>query len=143
MKIRLNDDVIDVELSAADVAEIRPGVFSVLLNGQSFTIHESRSAAVACNGIEWTRAVSDPRDRRANGGSAESLSRDIKAAMPGKVVRILAEAGQSIEAGQGLLILEAMKMQNEVRAPRSGVVALIKVKGGDTVISGQLLATLE
>lgn len=143
MKLRLNDELVDIDLSTADVAEIRPGVFSVLVDGKSYTIHETGMGLIACNGVEWTRVVSDPRDRRANGGSAESGAREIKAAMPGKVVRVLAEPGQSMEAGQGLLILEAMKMQNEVRCPRSGVISAIRVNGGDTVISGQLLVTLE
>ena len=127
-----------------DIVEIRPGVYSVLVNGQSFVIHESVSSEwVAVNSMEWLREVADPRSRakaRAAGGSA---AREVKAAMPGKVVRILVQAGEAVEAGQGLLILEAMKMQNELRSPRAGVVAAIRVREGNTVTSGQVLVTLE
>ena len=63
--------------------------------------------------------------------------------MPGKVIKILVEPEQTVEAGEGLLILEAMKMQNEVRAPGAGRVAAVRVAVGDTVASGQVLVTLE
>jgi biotin carboxyl carrier protein len=63
--------------------------------------------------------------------------------MPGKVVRLLTAPGAAVEAGQGLLILEAMKMQNELRSPRAGVVAALRVAEGDTVSTGQVLVTLE
>lgn len=127
-----------------DVIQIRPGVYSVLLDGRSYTIHEAASSDwIALNAIEWERVVVDPRRRASGGPSAASAVRDIKAAMPGKVVRLLAAPGDTVEAGQGLLILEAMKMQNELRSPRPGVVASIRVAEGDTVSSGQVLVTLE
>ncbi|MBZ2180042.1 MAG: acetyl-CoA carboxylase biotin carboxyl carrier protein subunit [Acidobacteriota bacterium] len=126
-----------------DIVKIRPGVYSVLLNGRSYTIHESSSSAwIALNAVEWERLVADPR-RRAGGATASSAVRDVKAAMPGKVVRLLASPGDNVEAGQGLLILEAMKMQNELRSPRPGVVASVRIAEGDTVSSGQVLVTLE
>ena len=81
--------------------------------------------------------------RCAGGATASSAVRDVKAAMPGKVVRLLASPGDNVEAGQGLLILEAMKMQNELRSPRPGVVASVRIAEGDTVSSGQVLVTLE
>ena len=128
----------------ADIVEIRPGVYSVLVNGQSFVIHEGVSSDwVAVNSIEWLRAVADPRARAKGGAGAASAAREVKAAMPGKVVRILVQAGEAVEAGQGLLILEAMKMQNELRSPRAGVVAGVRVEEGNTVTSGQVLVTLE
>jgi len=127
-----------------DIVEIRPGVYSVLLNGQSFVIHESRGSEwVAVNSIEWRRVVADPRARTQTGAAAASAAREVKAAMPGKVVRVLAQPGEAVEAGQGLLILEAMKMQNELRSPRAGVVAAVRVQEGSTVTSGQVLVTLE
>ncbi|MFN9083987.1 MAG: acetyl-CoA carboxylase biotin carboxyl carrier protein subunit [Acidobacteriota bacterium] len=55
----------------------------------------------------------------------------------------MASPGDNVEAGQGLLILEAMKMQNELRSPRPGVVASVRIAEGDTVSSGQVLVTLE
>ena len=127
-----------------DIIKIRPGVFSVLLNGRSYTIHESASSDwISLNAIEWERVVPDPRRRAAGSAAAASAARDIKAAMPGKVVRLLTAPGAAVEAGQGLLILEAMKMQNELRSPRAGVVAALRVAEGDTVSTGQVLVTLE
>lgn len=127
-----------------DLVQIRPGVYSVLLNGRSYTIHEAASSDwIALNAVEWERVVIDPRRRASGSSAAASAVRDVKAAMPGKVVRLLAAPGDTVEAGQGLLILEAMKMQNELRSPRAGVVAALRAAEGDTVSSGQVLVTLE
>ena len=63
--------------------------------------------------------------------------------MPGKVVALLAAEGDAVEAGQGLLVVEAMKMENEITAPRAGRVTAIKVKQGEPVESGAPLLILE
>ena len=63
--------------------------------------------------------------------------------MPGKVVRILVEAGATVEQGDGILVVEAMKMQNELRSPKSGVVKELRAKEGATVGAGDILATIE
>jgi biotin carboxyl carrier protein len=62
--------------------------------------------------------------------------------MPGKVVRVLVAAGDVVEAGQGLLVVEAMKMQNEIKAPRSGQVISLTAREGATVAAGEPLATI-
>jgi biotin carboxyl carrier protein len=67
----------------------------------------------------------------------------VRAVMPGKVVALLATVGQEVESGQGLLIVEAMKMENEITAPRAGRVTAIHVKQGEPVESGATLLTLE
>ena len=63
--------------------------------------------------------------------------------MPGKVVRVHVEAGTAVEKGAGVIVVEAMKLQNEMKAPRAGVVVAINVKPGDTVNAGDVLAVLE
>jgi biotin carboxyl carrier protein len=63
--------------------------------------------------------------------------------MPGKVVRVLAAVGDAVEAGQGLLVVEAMKMQNEIRSPKSGKVERLLVKEGQAVNAGEVLAWVE
>ena len=63
--------------------------------------------------------------------------------MPGRIVRLLVGVGQEVEAGQVMLVLEAMKMENELRAPRKGVVASILVREGDPVEAGRRLIELE
>jgi biotin carboxyl carrier protein len=86
----------------------------------------------------------DERARRrharpgAGGGSPE-----VRAAMPGKVVAVLVEVGATVEAGQGLLVIEAMKMENEIGAPRDGRVAKVHVAPGQPVEPGEILVTLE
>jgi biotin carboxyl carrier protein len=68
---------------------------------------------------------------------------EILAPMPGKVVRVHTEAGANVEKGEGVVVVEAMKMQNEMKSPRAGVVVSVKVKAGDTVNAGDVLAVIE
>ena len=68
---------------------------------------------------------------------------EVRAPMPGKVVEILVEEGSTVEANQGIVVIEAMKMQNEMRSPKAGAVQKISVEVGMTVDSGALLATVE
>jgi len=68
---------------------------------------------------------------------------EILAPMPGKVVRVQTEVGATVEKGAGVIVVEAMKMQNEMKSPRDGVVVSINVKPGDTVNAGDVLAVIE
>jgi biotin carboxyl carrier protein len=63
--------------------------------------------------------------------------------MPGKVVRVLVKPGESVAAGQGILVVEAMKMQNEMKTRRGGTVVTVAVREGETVVAGAILATIE
>lgn len=76
------------------------------------------------------------------GGEAAGRA-EVVAAMPGKVVGVKVKIGDSVARGQGLIVLEAMKMENEVPAPRAGIVTSIAVEAGQTVETGALLATVE
>ncbi len=67
----------------------------------------------------------------------------IVAPMPGKVVRVQVEAGTAVEKGVGVIVVEAMKMQNEMKSPRAGIVVAVNVKPGDTVNAGDVLAVLD
>src|SRR4051812_34181057 len=83
----------------------------------------------------------DPKRLRgavASGAHGDGAAR-VLAPMPGKVVRVLIEAGQQVEAGDGIVIVEAMKMQNEMKSPKAGVIASINVEVGVTVNGGDLL----
>ena len=89
--------------------------------------------------------LTDPKRLRGAaviGGQADGVAR-IVAPMPGKVVRVLVEQGAQVEAGTGVIIVEAMKMQNEMKAPKAGVVAVLNVSVGDTVNGGDVLAVIE
>lgn len=90
------------------------------------------------------------RSRRANSGAAEGERRDrsggageVRTPMPGKVVRILRRQGDPVEAGDGVLVFEAMKMQNEIRAPASGVIARMKAAAGTPFDGDELLFAVE
>ena len=90
-------------------------------------------------------AIIDPRRLRTgeNSDRHHHGPLEIAAQMPGKVVRVLVEAGDKVEKGDGIVVVEAMKMQNEMKSPRAGVVGTVNVKPGDTVNAGEVLATVE
>src|SRR5437667_185485 len=98
-----------------------------------------------CGGAESPAEVFHPRAWRGRRhGTLESEGRrQISAPMPGKVVRVLVQTGDRVEAGQGLMVVEAMKMQNEIKSPKSGVVERILVAEGQAVNSGEVLAWIE
>jgi biotin carboxyl carrier protein len=89
--------------------------------------------------------IEDERERAAHAAERErgAGGADVKSVMPGIVVDVLVSAGQAVEKGQPLLILEAMKMQNEIQAPQAGRVASLHVQKGATVGNGALLVRLE
>ena len=128
---------------SADVIEVEPGVYSVILKGRSYEARVNRSE-VTVAGHRLHVEVRDPR--RWNPAPAALVGEaraTLKAPMPGKVIRILAQPGDEVIAGQGIVVIEAMKMQNELKAPRAGRIASISVKENDAVTAGTILATIE
>jgi biotin carboxyl carrier protein len=127
----------------ADVIEVEPGVYSIVVEG---AVYEARldGDTVTIAGQRYRIENRDPRKyvRRGTGSFGHGRN-SIKAPMPGKIVRVLVSVGDSVEAGQGIAVIEAMKMQNELKAPASGCVSSISVKDGDTVIAGAVLAVIE
>jgi biotin carboxyl carrier protein len=131
----------------ANVAEIAPEIFSVLANGRSIEvrIEPAANGLVAHAGERQFRMrIADPREwRRGRDGAAEAEGRQfVTAPMPGKIVGVLVAAGETVQAGQGLLVVEAMKMQNEVITPKSGTLEKLLVREGQTVNAGELLAVI-
>ena len=137
---------LDGEPADADVAEIARNIFSVLLDGKSYelrvTSNPSGTITLQTGRNEFTAEVLDPRAWRGRRhGALEAEGRQqILAPMPGKIVRVLVQAGEKVQAGQGLLVVEAMKMQNEIRSPKSGSVERLLVKEGQPVNAGETLA---
>lgn len=132
---------------AADVVEVRTGVFSVLIDGKVFEAcvwHAGEGARVAIRGVEYIAQIEDPRQwrRGAAGSSSVEGRHNITAPMPGKVVRVLVKGGEKVALGQGLLIVEAMKMQNEIKALKDGTVEKVAVQEGQPVNAGQVLAVI-
>lgn len=126
----------------ADIVEVEPGVYSVLLGGRSYELRVNGESA-DFRGRAVPVDVTDPRDLPGKKTAGDSGPVKVSSPMPGKVVRILVSVGDSVEAGQGVIVVEAMKMQNEMKSPRAGKVAAIKTKPGATVAAGELLALIE
>jgi biotin carboxyl carrier protein len=100
---------------------------------------------VVIGGRRYGFEVDDPRSlqgRRGAGAGTEG-PRPVKAPMPGRVVRVLVEAGDEVEEGQGCVVIEAMKMQNELKSPKAGRVVRVGVAVGETVGSGDVLVVVE
>ena len=131
---------------AADAVEVATGTYSILLEGRSFEVRVQPEPGgrlhLQTYGEDFPVEVLDPRVWRGKrSGILEAEGRQqVTAPMPGKVVRVLVAAGDKVEAGQGLLVVEAMKMQNEIRAPKSGTVERILVSEGQAVHAGHTLA---
>jgi len=153
VELKRTGDVSAVSLDGqtldADAVQIAPNVVSVMLGGQFFELHISRSTdgtmKLRCGAHEYIADIIDPRAWRGRKHGAVEVEgrQQILAPMPGKVVRVITKVGDSVEAGQGLLVVEAMKMQNEIRSPKSGIVGRLLVKEGQNVNAGEVLAWVE
>ena len=124
-------------------------VYSLIVDGKSFEgfVYPGETEwEVLLMGRQFPVAVEDEREKRlraAAGGSVSDAGEfHLKAPMPGMVVSIPVEEGQEIEKGDVLLILESMKMQNELKAPRAGIVGRIRVKMGELVEQRQTLLSV-
>lgn len=109
-------------------------------------IRSTGGAEVYVGNQAYGVTVIDPKRMRSGqraGAHGVDGSAQIVAPMHGKVVRVLIEQGASVEAGDGLIIVEAMKMQNEMKAPRAGVVLKLNARAGATVNAGDVLAVIE
>jgi len=133
----------------ADVILAAPNAVSVILNGTAFEIHVAPSLdgtyKLQTGPHEFQADVRDPRAWRGRkAGALEAEGRQqIVAPMPGKVIRLLVNAGDHVEAGQGLIVVEAMKMQNEIRSPKKGKVERLQAKEGQAVNAGDILAWVD
>jgi biotin carboxyl carrier protein len=121
-----------------------PGIFSLLIDGRSYQATVLSPGTIQVNDRIFSVEVFDPRELRARSSAGASAGRqNIVAPMPGKVVRILISVGDTIEAGQGLIVVEAMKMQNEMKSPKAGTVVELKTTEGATVVAGEILVVIE
>lgn len=139
---------IDGRSFSLDVAFVQPNVLSVLVDGKSHEVKQEIAAGETSIIVDHQRfgvAVRDPRSlrsrRRADAGGLGP--KKVSAPMPGKVVRVLVNIGDHVNAGQGVVIIEAMKMQNELKSPKKGVVKKIHAREGVLVEAGQALAEIE
>ena len=131
----------------ADAHLVRPGVLSLLIAGQSHRVvldMEHYEPALHLGAKRIPYRVDDPRSlrsRRRHGRTDGPVT--LRASMPGRIVRLLVVKGDTVAAHQGILVIEAMKMQNEIKSPKDGRVAELRVAPGDTVAAGDTLAIIE
>ncbi len=142
------DVTIDGTTHSVDTQTLRSGVLSLLIDHHSHTVDvrsdgDRNRVDVGGRTVE-VRLVDELR----HGGVSVSADaaegpQEIRALMPGKVVTTLVKVGDTVTSGQGLLVVEAMKMENEVKAPAAGVVKELRVEPGQAVEAGEILARIE
>jgi len=140
---------VDGRAVVVDVRLLEPGVMSLLVTNTEAQGRQYRCVldgdGVVIGGRRYGFEVDDPRSlqgRRGAGAGTEG-PRPVKAPMPGRVVRLLVEVGEDVEEGQGVVVIEAMKMQNELKSPKAGRVIRVGAAVGDTVGSGDVLVVVE
>lgn len=129
------------------IREVMPGVISLMEGNcsRAVTLSKSPGGVVArIGGKELPVALGDLRDRARRARDAGAIGpQEVRTLMPGKVVRVLVARGDEVAAGQGVMIVEAMKMQNELKAPKAGRVTSVCVEEGSTVTAGATLLVIE
>lgn len=143
--VRVNDRLLTVNFESVSGQP----VYSLILEGKSFETYVypgEEDWQVLLRGHLFQVKVEDEREKRlraaAGGGVAEGGEFKLKAPMPGLVVSVPVSEGEEIKKGQVLVILESMKMQNELKAPRDGKVDRIRVKAGESVEQKQTLLSV-
>jgi biotin carboxyl carrier protein len=131
-------DGVSYEIDFESISE--QTVYSLLANNKSYEalVYESEEGwQVLLHGSQYVLQVEDERERRLRaslgGGLQENVDYHLRAPMPGLIVTVPVSEGQSVDKGDVLVILESMKMQNELKSPRSGVISRVKIKPGDNV----------
>lgn len=167
MEIKINNRTVNIELISregnlatvilngktyqVDILRVQPEVYSVLLNGLSYNVEvipgrNARNFQVNTYRYTYDLEVIDAEARylaARNKSKHRDGEKSIIAPMPGKVVKVLAQPGMQVKAGQTLIILSAMKMESEFKAKTEGTVKAVNVKEGDTVESRQILIVIE
>lgn len=162
LKVKINNDkefqvdvakhVIDGKSFSWDLAEIKDGIFHIIRDHKSYnaevidTDFANKEIILRINGNRYSVKISDKYDELLHqlgmDKKTTSLSLNLKAPMPGLVIDIRVSEGNSIAKGDALVVLEAMKMENVLRAQENGTIKKILVKKGDKVEKGQLLVEI-
>ena len=147
---RLTADI-DGRIYELEASEVEPNVFLLKHENKIYQIFVSPKQnpqepfSVFVGNYNFEIKIFDPKRLRdatdAAGGTDGTV--EIKTAMPGKIVRVLVEAGAEIKKGEGVIIVEAMKMQNEMKSPKDGIVKEIRFAEGETANAGDVLAIIE
>ncbi len=146
LSARVDDRSYELEAS-----EPEPNVYLLKHDGRIFEVFVSpqKSAndpyAIRVGTAELEITLTDPKRLRGTATEADAVGgkAEIRTAMPGKVVRILVAKGADVQKGDGVIVVEAMKMQNEMKSPKDGAIKEIRVVEGDTVSAGDILVVIE
>jgi biotin carboxyl carrier protein len=137
---------LDGQFLHVEAVETATDTYSILLDGCAFEARvwedgSDNGLLVRCAGSDFRVRVRDPRSWRGSRHNVLEATgpQRVLAPMPGKVVRVLVAAGDQVEAGSGLVVVEAMKMQNEIRAPKSGRIERVLVAEGQVVRTQEAL----
>jgi len=133
-----------------DVRRVGRLSFSIIVNNRSFdleVVYEGEGMVVTSRGVATRVTLEDERRRlrhAAAGGRAHLAGKaELKAMMNGRVVNLLVKEGDEVALHQGVIVVEAMKMENELKSPKAGKVIEVKVEAGQTVEKGELLVVIE
>ena len=142
LRWRVNGRAMDV-----DAVEVEAGAYSILLNGKAYEVSVAPAGEglrIHVGGEKFTVAIVDPREWQGLHGHAVEVEGrlQILAPMSGKIVRVLVKQGETVQAGQGIAVVEAMKMQNEVKSRKTGTVERVMASEGATVNAGEILAVV-
>lgn len=139
---RVNGNAVEIDAVLA-----RRDVLSILIGGKAYEIKRELAAAdmhLWVGSVRYAVQLRDPRSLRSRASADDGKGpRKLLAPMPGKVVRVLVKEEAEVEAGQGVLVVEAMKMQNEIKSPKKGVVRKMMATEGAAVNAGDVLAVVE
>lgn len=141
---------VNVRKNVPQKAEVTSGAseFTVTVNGQKYHVmSEDNASTVVVNGEIYEIELKEGAEEgvvvtNTAASNTTSSSLEIKAGLPGSIFKVLVNVGDSVEKGQAVIVIEAMKMEIEVVAPESGIVSAVKVQQGDTIVNGQLLVVL-
>ncbi len=144
--VRFGDEILEVDLAAVSSQPL----YSLIVNGESFEGYvypDEGKWQVLLLGRSYSVAIEDEREKRLHTSEMALVQADreynLKAPMPGLAIAVPIDEGQQVEKGQILLILESMKMQNELRSPFAGTVSRMRVKVGEIVQQKQDLLTVQ
>lgn len=143
--VQLNDRLVRMDVAAPESG----GFFSLILNGISYDVTAERLNGeyyVTIQGEAYTVRVEDERTRQLSAIAdtrAHHAGGTVKSVMPGLITQVLVAAGDTVEMDQALAIMEAMKMENEVRSPFAGTVVRVSAQPGTTVAAGDELFVIE
>jgi biotin carboxyl carrier protein len=138
---------VDGQIFPVDAVSPRPGILSLFHDGRSYEARREQApdgAFLWLNGTRYAAEARDPRSLRYRRSRTQTAGpKKLTASMPGKVIRLLVKERDPVEAGQAAVVVEAMKMQNELKSPKQGIVQKILVAEGTTVNAGDVLLIVE